>query len=113
MFFINYIEQQSAFLMPGVYRLKTCPQCGKEHRRRGPNCSVSCANRGREVTDVTRQKMSQSKFDYAETPEGIAHYQILSRRLIAISNDEDYITQEDYLIDIPTDDDLDDDKINW
>lgn len=99
--------------MPGVYRLKTCPQCGKEHRRRGPYCSKSCSNAYRVVTDDTKLKMSQTRREYAETPEGIAHYQVISNMLVASHKNEDYITQEDYLIDIPTDEDLDDDKINW
>lgn len=30
--------------MPGVYRKKECPNCKKEHRRRGPYCCKSCAN---------------------------------------------------------------------
>jgi 5-methylcytosine-specific restriction endonuclease McrA len=30
--------------MPGVYKLKTCPQCNDLHRQRGKYCSQSCAN---------------------------------------------------------------------
>ena len=30
--------------MPLVYRKKTCPTCGTEHRKRGPYCSRSCGN---------------------------------------------------------------------
>lgn len=100
--------------MPGVYRLKTCPQCGKEHRRRGPHCSKSCSNAHRIITDETRLKMSQSRYEYAETPEGIAHYKMSANAEKARANGENYLTQEDYLIDIPTYDDLDnEDNLNW
>ena len=100
--------------MPGVYRLKTCPQCGKEHRRRGPYCSISCGNSGREITDETRAKQSQSRKEYADTPEGIAHYQMVGQRVIAAAAGENQLTMEDYLIHIPSDDELDqDEQINW
>lgn len=33
--------------MPGVYREKECPTCGKKHRKKGPYCSKACSNAGR------------------------------------------------------------------
>jgi hypothetical protein len=100
--------------MPGVYRLKTCPVCSKEHRGRGQHCSISCGNVDREITDETRAKMSDSRKEYADTPEGIAHYQMISQNNIASGLGEAALKQEDYLIDIPTDDELDqDERINW
>jgi hypothetical protein len=100
--------------MPGVYKLKTCPNCGKEHRRRGPNCSISCGNAVREITDEHRANQSRSQKAYAETPEGIAHYQMVGQRSIAKSIGENALSMEDYLIDIPSDDELDqDERINW
>lgn len=31
----------------GQYKEKTCPQCNKVHRQRGPYCSKSCSNLAR------------------------------------------------------------------
>lgn len=44
--------------MAGVYRLKTCPICGVEHRKRGPYCSASHARKSRVITDETKEKLS-------------------------------------------------------
>jgi hypothetical protein len=44
--------------MPNVYKLKTCPCCGKEHRRRGPYCGRSCANKSRVITDEHKRKIA-------------------------------------------------------
>ena len=44
--------------MPNVYRLKECPTCGVEHRRRGPYCGRSCANKSRTLTDDTKRKIA-------------------------------------------------------
>lgn len=33
--------------MPNQYRKKNCPYCGIEHRQRGPYCSKSHSNMGR------------------------------------------------------------------
>lgn len=46
--------------MPGVYKLKKCKyeKCGKIHRQRGPYCSQSCSNYGRD--DDTKKRVSES-----------------------------------------------------
>jgi len=44
--------------MPGVYRLKECPVCGAEHRKRGPNCSRSCAATLRSHSQETKTKIA-------------------------------------------------------
>jgi len=41
--------------MPGVYREKECPTCGTKHRKKGPFCSKTCSNKGRD--DEYKQKM--------------------------------------------------------
>lgn len=46
--------------MPGVYKLKTCPVCSIEHRKRGPYCSRSHAAQDRTVSDETKAKLSES-----------------------------------------------------
>lgn len=46
--------------MPNVYRKKSCPACGVEHRRRGPYCSRSCATKGRVLTDEHKEKLRQT-----------------------------------------------------
>lgn len=46
--------------MVGIYRLKTCPVCGIEHRKRGPYCSRSHAAQDRTVSAETKQKLSDS-----------------------------------------------------
>lgn len=51
--------------MPGVYRKKNCPHCGKEHRGRGQFCSQACSNSHREVKPETRAKLSEIQQEYA------------------------------------------------
>jgi hypothetical protein len=46
--------------MPGVYRLKRCPVCDIEHRKRGPYCSKSHAQSDRKVSEETKQKISDT-----------------------------------------------------
>jgi len=45
--------------MPLVYRKKTCPNCGTEHRKRGPYCSRSCGNH-RTHTEERKQQISKA-----------------------------------------------------
>jgi hypothetical protein len=40
----------------GQYREKVCPTCGVKHRKKGPFCSKSCSNAGRD--GITRAKIS-------------------------------------------------------
>lgn len=80
--------------MPNVRREKTCPQCQKKHRRRGPFCCQGCHNRFRPASDVQREHMRKVATEYNKTPEGIAHHKLLGQKLAAES--------EDFAIDIPT-----------
>lgn len=41
--------------MAGVYREKECPTCGTKHRKKGPYCSKTCSNKGRD--DTYKEKM--------------------------------------------------------
>ena len=70
--------------MPGVYRLKVCPNCDKEHRKKGNYCSQSCAstvnNTGREQSEETREKISDTVNEYFQTPEGIATGHMVARQ---------------------------------
>ena len=105
--------------MPGVYKLKTCPKCGTEHRKRGAFCSQSCANQ-REASEEKKEKISATVKEYTQTPEGLATAAMVSRlnEKKAIDNEKrrkgEYILQdEDYYVEIP---DLDSDgaqNIRW
>jgi hypothetical protein len=77
--------------MAGVYRLKQCPQCNKDHRKRGPYCSQSCSNSHREVSDKVRENMRKVANEHNATPEGRATSILASNGLSA----------EDYTIEIP------------
>lgn len=88
--------------MPGVYREKTCPTCGTLHKKRGPYCSRSCGNI-REHTEETKEKISEARKDYFETPEGIATKHKQSRITSARNTNTpiDILSPDDYAIDIP------------
>ena len=83
--------------MPGVYREKTCPKCGKTHRKKGPYCSQSCASIGHKVSEENRQRFMQIVQDYNQSPEGKANQTRLKANSIL-----QHIYAEDYAIDIPT-----------
>lgn len=51
--------------MPGVYKKKNCPNCGKEHRGRGQFCSIACSNSFREVKPETKAKLSEIQLDHS------------------------------------------------
>lgn len=76
--------------MPNVWREKTCPQCQKKHRRRGPFCCQGCHNRFRPPSDVQRENMRKVATEYNKTPEAIAHHKLFG------------IDSEDFAIGIPT-----------
>lgn len=105
--------------MPGVYKLKECPTCKKEHRKKGKFCSQSCANSliqlGREHTEETKQRITQKVIEYTMTPEGVATATKTSRlntkraEINQKIKEGHYILEpEDYAIDIPTLDEDDD-----
>ena len=81
--------------MPGVYKLKNCRLCGKEHRRRGPYCGQSCASTDREPTDAMREAMRRVATEYSKTPEAIAKQKQLNTSLATMTVDE-------FAVDIPT-----------
>ena len=59
--------------MPGVYKLKTCPVCGIEHRKRGPYCSRSHALSDRQVKPETVEKIRESNKKRMEDRSGDAY----------------------------------------
>jgi hypothetical protein len=77
--------------MPGVYRLKKCPECQKEHRKKGQYCSQACSNSHREVSDKVRENMRKVATEYQKTPEAIAKNKMINSPL----------SIEDYSIEIP------------
>ena len=80
--------------MSGQYKLKKCPNCDKEHRKRGLFCGQSCANQARPVTDNMRNKMRQVAVEYNRTPEAIAKQKQINTPLASM-------TVEDFAVDIP------------
>lgn len=79
--------------MPGVYRLKTCPNCDKEHRKRGPFCSQGCHNSYREVSDKVRENARRMGANTAGDPALIA-----SGRMLGTGN---MISADEYGVNIP------------
>lgn len=105
--------------MPNVYKLKNCPQCNKDHRQRGPYCSISCGNSARTITQETKDKISKKIQEYLQTPEGVASVHIASRQQKTImanrekvKNNEYVLEEDDWLVDIPVEDE-DKDNIKW
>ena len=104
--------------MPGVYRLKLCPNCDKEHRKKGNYCSQSCAstvnNTGREQSEETREKISDTVNEYFQTPEGIATGHMVARQNTKraeinqkIKEGHYILEPDDWAVEIPTFDDDD------
>ena len=87
--------------MPGVYKLKNCKLCDKEHRRRGPYCSQRCANANREPTEAMRESMRRVAIEYNQTPEAIAKQKQLNTPLATMTVDE-------FAVGVPTIRDYDD-----
>ena len=88
--------------MPGQYKLKNCPVCNTEHRKKGQYCSQSCANSTRQITPETLKKIKRSVAEYQSSPEGIANNQRQSLRMSAINAGEVLpVTIEDFAVDIP------------
>jgi hypothetical protein len=80
--------------MSGQYKIKKCPNCSKEHRKRGLFCGQSCANSMREPTENMREAMRQVANDYNLTPEAIANQKKLNTSLASMK-------AEDFAVDIP------------
>ena len=64
--------------MPGVYKLKNCPVCGVEHRKRGPYCSRSHALSDRQVKPETIEKIRESNKKRMEDREGDAYLEAVA-----------------------------------
>lgn len=65
--------------MPGMYKVKSCIQCGKTDRMRGKYCSLSCSNLGRNGhSEKTKENISIAM----NSPEviGLKHYNHRKRR---------------------------------
>ena len=78
----------------GQYKLKNCKYCNKEHQKRGPYCSQSCASTDRVPTDNMREAMRKVAVEYNKTPEAIAKQKQLNTPLASM-------TVEDFAVDIP------------
>jgi hypothetical protein len=79
--------------MPNVYKLKGCPECKKEHRKRGPFCSQACSNSHREVSDKQREQGAKMAKEKIGAPESIAAGHLMKQGI--------HVKAEDFAIQIP------------
>ena len=88
--------------MPNQYRLKQCPVCYTEHRKKGNYCSQSCANSNQTKTPEHVKNIKKSIAEYQNSPEGLANAQRQSVRASAMRNGEELpVTLEDFCVDLP------------
>jgi hypothetical protein len=76
----------------GQYKEKNCKFCNKLHKKRGPYCSQSCANKDRtEYSQKVADNMRKVAVEYNKTPEAIAQQKLLHTG----------ISIEDFCVDVP------------
>lgn len=76
----------------GKYKEKNCKFCSIKHRKKGPYCSQSCANRDRpEYSQKVADTMRKVAIEYNKTPEAIAQQKLLHTG----------ISIDDFAVDIP------------
>lgn len=76
----------------GKYKEKECKFCSLKHRKKGPYCSQSCANRDRpEYSQKVADTMRKVAIEYNKTPEAIAQQKLLHTG----------ITVDDFAVNIP------------
>lgn len=82
--------------MPNVYRLKECPTCGAEHRRRGPYCSRSCAQKGRVKTDDHKRKIADANREHmaSDKPSAEKSKWIITQQRKGQGKTEETLNQE-------------------
>ena len=82
--------------MPNVYKLKECPTCGAEHRRRGPFCSRSCASRARVHSQETKTKIADSNREHmaSESPSAEKSKWIITQQKKGKGKTEKVLEQE-------------------
>jgi hypothetical protein len=79
----------------GQYKEKNCKFCKKLHRKRGPYCGQSCANRDRpEYSANVANAMRKVAEEYNRTPEALAKQAMFNTSLNTLH-------AEDFAIDIP------------
>ncbi len=90
------------FIMPNVYREKSCPTCGTLHRKKGLFCSRSCGN-GRDHTEEDKKVRRKKLIEYNQTPEGIATQEKSRRQRIAMNKGLEFneVSMEEFAVDIP------------
>jgi len=81
---------------------KSCPRCGTTHKKRGPYCSMSCAN-VREHSDEDKDIRRKKLIEYHQTPEGAATRAKSAEISSAIRRGEEWqkTEMEDYAVNIP------------
>ena len=81
---------------------KTCPRCGVTHTKRGPYCSMSCAN-VRVHTEEDKKIRAKKLHEYHQTPEGAATRAKSAKITSAIKKGEEWesVSVDDYAVDIP------------
>jgi len=79
----------------GKYKEKECKFCSVKHRKAGPYCSQSCANRDRpEYSANVSIAMRKVAIEYNRTPEAIAKQKQINTSLASL-------TVEDFAVNIP------------
>ena len=81
---------------------KSCPRCGTTHKKRGPYCSMSCAN-VREHSEEDKAIRRKKLIEYHQTPEGAATRAKSAEITSAIRRGEEWqkTEMEDYAVNIP------------
>jgi len=81
---------------------KSCPRCGTTHKKRGPYCSMSCAN-VREHSEEDKAIRRKKLIEYHQTPEGAATRAKSAEISSAIRRGEEWqkTEMEDYAVNIP------------
>ncbi len=85
------VEKVKKNFMVGIYRKKTCPVCGVEHRKRGPYCSKSHAMQDRKITDEHKAKLSEAGLKRFEDKSGEEYLNAVDhlRQATAVSKGRD------------------------
>ncbi len=73
----------------GQYKEKSCKFCKKLHRKRGPYCGQSCANRDRpEYSANVANAMRKVAEDYNRTPEALAKQAMFNTSMNSLTADD-------------------------
>jgi endogenous inhibitor of DNA gyrase (YacG/DUF329 family) len=78
--------------MPNIYREKSCPRCGKRHRKKRNFCSRECGNSGRVVSEQHKEANRQYMREFFKSPEGVAKLNQWARHDYTVKSEDFYIS---------------------